>query len=146
MFCQLSAPRFLLTWNPTIESIPKLELFTRKFKFKQITSTWMTYWFLRKKLTFRLNFISIVGSHIRVNKRATITRVVRGVKIFEFEIWGWLKGRHLQTKRPYTLKFTTTTKCNINKSCTRTQWNHKSKQHNKQMHNARCRTTKTKKT
>jgi hypothetical protein len=93
---------------------------------------------------FGLSITSIVRSHIRVNKRGTITKVARGVKIFEFEIWGWFKGKHLQTKSQDTPKFIATTQCSINRSSTKTQCNHKNKQHNKQMHNARCKTTKTK--
>jgi hypothetical protein len=37
---------------------------------------------------FGLSFTSIVGSHIRISKKGVITRVARGVKTFEFEIWG----------------------------------------------------------
>jgi hypothetical protein len=89
---------------------------------------------------FGLSFTFIARSHNRVNKRGATIRVARGVKIFEFQIWERLKGRHLQTKSPNTLKFTSTTLCNLNKSYTRTQLNHKSKQHNKQVNNARCKT------
>jgi hypothetical protein len=40
---------------------------------------------------FELNLTSIVGSHIIVSKRGAIAKVVRGVKIFKFEIWGDLR-------------------------------------------------------
>jgi len=44
---------------------------------------------------FKLNFTSTAGSHIKVSKKGAIARVVRGVKIFEFEIWGQFKGKQL---------------------------------------------------
>jgi len=43
---------------------------------------------LRQQVHFGLSFISIVGSHIKVSKRGAIAKVARGVKAFEFEIWG----------------------------------------------------------
>jgi hypothetical protein len=55
---------------------------------------------------FKLNLTYTVGIHIRVNKRGVIARVAKGVKVFEFEIWGWFKGKHLQTKSSNTLRFT----------------------------------------
>jgi hypothetical protein len=121
--------------------MPRLGLSTRKSKLKQITSTWMTSCFLRQQTRVWIKSHLYCWSHIRVNKRGAIIRVAKVVKIFEFEIWGRLKGRHLETKSPNTLKFATTTLCNLNRSHIRTQWNHKSKQHSKQVCNARCKTT-----
>jgi len=43
---------------------------------------------------------------------------------------------NLQTKSPYTLRFTTSAKYGLNRSCTKTQWNHKNKQCSRQKCNA----------
>jgi hypothetical protein len=51
---------------------------------------------------------------------------------------------HVQTKSPNTLRFIVSPQHNLNKSYTITQWNHKFKQHNKQMCNACYRTIKKK--
>jgi hypothetical protein len=37
-------------------------------------------------------------SHITCSKKGAIVRVMGVVKVFEFEIWGRFKVRHLQTK------------------------------------------------
>jgi hypothetical protein len=69
---------------------------------------------------FGLNLNFTTGSHIRINKRGAITKVARSVKLFEFEIWGQLKRRHLQTKSPNILRFPIIAQCNLNKSFTKT--------------------------
>jgi hypothetical protein len=37
-------------------------------------------------------------SHIICNKKGAIARVARTIEVFEFEVWGWFKGRHLEAE------------------------------------------------
>jgi hypothetical protein len=37
---------------------------------------------------FNISLTSTARSHIRINKRGAIVRVVKGGNIFEFQIWG----------------------------------------------------------
>jgi hypothetical protein len=39
-----------------------------------------------------------IRSHIICNKKGAIARVVGTIEIFEFEVWGWFKGWHLEAE------------------------------------------------
>jgi hypothetical protein len=43
-------------------------------------------------------FTLTTRSHITCSKKGAIARVARAIKVFEFEVWGWFKRRHLQAK------------------------------------------------
>jgi heptaprenylglyceryl phosphate synthase len=54
--------------------------------------------FQGSKFIKRLMLTLITRSHIICNKKGAIARVTGATEVFEFEVWGWFKGQHLETK------------------------------------------------
>ncbi len=54
--------------------------------------------FQGSKFIERLMLTLTTRSHIICNKKGAIARVARTIEVFEFEVWGWFKGRHLEAE------------------------------------------------